>query len=373
MISETHNISNISELSYHDTYLIMGTGLLIVLALIAVISCLVVKFLIARYQTTGRLDEPNQRSMHRIATPTGAGIVILVFMVLAALYLYFSLLSFQFLGVLVITAILGLIGWFDDKNQLSVSSRLTAFLVLSLLLVFSVGVVDEIKFGHQFVWFIPYPIAALLTILGFIWLLNLYNFMDGMDGLAGMQAVIAASAFFVLFAKISFFSGAFFDAFFISYGFALLCLVLISSTVGFLVWNWSPAKIFLGDVGSLTMGGFFALCTVVAVSELDISVFSCLLILGVFIFDATYTLIARLLRGEKITEAHRSHIYQRLASAGVKHSSIVLLYSLIMLLFSAVAVLWEWQLISGLVTSVFALIGVLFMQIWVRVLEKEQY
>ncbi len=345
---------------------------LLMAVLIALSSGLLIRALIKRYQHTGRIDEPNQRSMHSEATPTGAGIVVVLFLGLASLYIGLHWLSFQFLSTMIIVVALGIVGWLDDKNHLSVSSRLIVFFILSILIVLAIGIVDEIKFGQHFNWIIPYPIAAILTVFGFIWLLNLYNFMDGLDGLAGMQTVIAASAFLILFGKIAFFSGAFFDAFFVSSGYALLCLVLISATIGFLIWNWSPAKIFLGDVGSLPIGGFFALCTIVAVKQLNVSLLSCVLILGVFIFDASYTLIARFCRGEKVTEAHRSHIYQRLASAGVAHSSIVLRYSLIMLLFSVAAILWEWHLINGLVASVFALIGVIFMLIWVRVLERKQ-
>ena len=341
--------------------------------IVMALSTLAVSFLIKRYQRVGRIDVPNERSMHKSAIPTGAGIVVVALLAFATLVLAVHSFSIQLLSVFIIVAGLGLVGWRDDKNHLSVSSRLWSFALLALLLVLGLGVVDELKFGQDVVFIIPYYVAAILTVLGFIWLVNLYNFMDGMDGLAGIQTVIAASAFTVLFGKAVLVDDGLFDVLFFSKSFTTLCLVLTAATLGFLVWNWSPAKIFLGDVGSLPIGGFFAVTTIVAVQELGFSVLTCILILAVFIFDATYTLFARALRGEELIEAHSSHIYQRLSRTGLKHQTIVLIYAGLMLFFSSIAVLWEWQLISGLVTSVFTLIGVIFMQLWVRLLENRRF
>ena len=362
---------NFSAIDFRDSSSIVASPFIFFLAVIvAILSCIIVKLLIQKYQDVGRLDVPNQRSMHISVTPTGAGIVIAGFLLLVSIYLTISLVSVQFFAFTVVIFMLAFVGWQDDKSNLSISSRLTTFLVLSLITVLAVGVVDQIKLGQTYTLLLPFPIAALLTVLGFIWLLNLYNFMDGMDGLAAMQTIIAASAFLVIFSKIAFFENNFFDELTYSSSLALFCIILIAATVGFLVWNWSPAKIFLGDVGSLPVGGFFALCTIIAVKHLDVSLFSCFLILGVFIFDATYTLISRKLRGEKITEAHRSHIYQRLAGVGLSHRLIVTVYSAIMMLLSSAAILWEWQLINGVFTSALALISVLFMLLWVKRLER---
>ena len=360
-----------SAIDFRDGASIVSSPFVLVLAaIIAILSCIVVKLLVQKYQDVGRLDVPNQRSMHVSVTPTGAGIVIASFLLLVSIYLTVSLASIQFFALTLVIFMLTFVGWQDDKNNLSISSRLTTFLVLSLITVLAIGVVDQVKLGQTYTLFLPYPIAAFLTVLGFIWLLNLYNFMDGMDGLAAMQTIIAASAFLVIFSKIAFFGNSFFDELTYSSSLALFCVVLIAATTGFLVWNWSPAKIFLGDVGSLPIGGFFALCIIIAVKHLGVSLLSCFLILGVFIFDATYTLVARKLRGEKVTEAHRSHIYQRLAGVGLSHRLIVTVYSVIMILLSSAAILWEWQLINGVFTSALTLISVLFMLLWVKRLER---
>lgn len=341
-------------------------------AFIAMTSFFVIRLLIGRYQKLGHVDVPNQRSMHVAATPTGAGIVIIFFLLICSLYLTINLLSIQFLVITIILFWLTFVGWRDDRYNLSIGSRMVTFFILSMLTVLAIGSVDKLDFGDFGVLHLPFPIAALITVLGFMWLLNLYNFMDGMDGLAAMQTIIGAAGFLALFVHQAFFSNSFFDALTYSSSFALLCAVLIASSIGFLVWNWSPAKIFLGDVGSLPIGAFFALCTIISVKELGISIFSCLLMLGLFIFDASYTLVARQLRGENITEAHRSHIYQRLDSVGMSHALIVSVYSGVMLLLAATAILLEWQLINGVVASLIASISVIFVLLWVRFLEHSQ-
>ncbi len=356
--------------------LFFGLSLLNVIAAFLVImmfSALAVLFLIKRYQKNGRIDVPNERSMHTLAIPTGAGIVIVASLAIATLVLALHSYSIQLLAMFIVVTVLGFIGWSDDKNHLSVSSRLLSFVLLAVLLVLGLGVVDEVRFGQGTVFALPYYVAAVFTLLGFIWFVNLYNFMDGMDGLAGVQTVIAATAFSLLFAKVVLVDDALFDALFFGRNLTILCLVLIAATLGFLLWNWSPAKIFLGDVGSLPIGGFFAMVTVIAVQQLSLSVLTCVLILGVFVFDATYTLCARALRGEKLIEAHSSHIYQRLSRTGLAHQTIVLIYAGVMVFFSGTAILWEWQLISGLVTSVLTLIGVIFIQLWVRLFESKRF
>ncbi len=366
-----NQISSILFIDFSNSSSVLAsTGVFAGLIVISVVSCLAVWVLVRFYAQAGRMDVPNQRSMHTVATPTGAGIVMVLFLLMGTIYVFINLVSIQFLAISVILAFLAFIGWRDDKNYLSVASRMTTFVVLSLLVILFIGVVDQFSVGNLGSLSLPYPIAAVLTLLGFIWLLNLYNFMDGMDGLAAMQTIIASAGFMVIFINIAFFSNSFFDELTYSASLALLCSVLLAATFGFLVWNWSPAKIFLGDVGSLPIGGFFAICSIIAVRELNVSILSCISILGVFIFDASYTLIARIFRGEKITEAHRSHIYQRLAGIGISHSRIVMVYALKMLLSTTAAVLWELDLINGFVAGLVALISVIFGLLWVLWLER---
>lgn len=325
------------------------------------LSILLIKLLIVRYQRIGRFDVPNDRSMHVQKTPTGAGIVIVGLLLLVCCVLLITFKATQLMPLAIIIASLAVIGWFDDKSNLSIKIRFLAFLVVGIFLLFTIGMIDDLSVA-SIKLVLPALLAAVLTLFGFVWLINLYNFMDGMDGLAGMQTVIAAGAFSFLFAQAE--SP-------IANLAMLLCMSLIALTLGFLVWNWSPAKIFLGDVGSLPIGGLFGVLTILAVNEVGVSIYSCILILLVFVFDTAYTLILRAMRGENITQAHSSHIYQRLAKAGMPHYQVVLFYSLLMLCFASLAVLLEQGIITGVLTGVIASIGVVSLLVAVKVLSKQ--
>lgn len=327
-------------------------------------SALFVSHLIQRYRQIGRMDVPNERSMHHADTPTGAGIVIASFLGLALIF-FATILEINSRAIMIaisfIVAGLTLVGWLDDRNNLGIYPRLFVFFLLAVVLTFGIGVVDNVKLGAELIVLIPYWLALVLTILAFVWLVNLYNFMDGMDGLAAMQTIVAACGFSILFSQIGTE---------LSEVLSITCGVLGAATIGFLFWNWHPAKIFMGDVGSLAIGGFFATLMVCSVRYFDMSLFSGVLILGVFIFDASYTLITRLVCGEKITQAHSSHLYQRLVKAGVAQNKIVIGYSLLMVAFALLGIIFEFDLISLGLAGVFALIGVISLLITVRELER---
>jgi Fuc2NAc and GlcNAc transferase len=341
----------------------MSTTLFFFLAVVViVISAISVRYLIYRYQQNGRIDVPNERSMHQNNTPTGAGIVMACFLSLTLAF--FAISSFDLIAISACVIVVGLmlIGWLDDKNNLDINLRLGAFVLLAIVLVQGVGVITEVAFSDTVIIKLPYWLSLLLTMLAFIWLVNLYNFMDGMDGLAGLQAILTCIGFILLCFKESELSTLLIYS----------CSVLALSTLGFLIWNWHPAKIFMGDVGSLPIGGFFAIVSVCAVSYFDVSIFSCVLMIGVFVFDTTYTLFARLSRGENITQAHSSHIYQRLAKSDVSHHKIVIGYGALMTVFVCLALLFESRLISLGLAGVFAFIGVIFLLITARRLERSK-
>ena len=151
--------------------------------------------------------------------------------------------------------------------------------------------------------------------------------MDGLDGLAGAQTVIASSTLSFWF----FISG---DA-----PLALVCLVLAASSYGFILHNWSPAKIFMGDVGSITIGAFFGTLIIIGSTRHGISVLSFINLFAVFIVDASYTIIRRAIKREKIWVAHNQHFYQRLAKAGYSHSYIAIAAAILMILCSVLATL----------------------------------
>lgn len=331
---------------------------MILVIAVFLLSSAAVAMLISIYERNGHIDQPNHRSMHTEAVPTGAGVVIALVMVFGFVGVYQFWPATSLLYAAGITTILAAIGWWDDKRFMPPKARLLLFFTLAVGLVTFVGQVTEIQFDSAQTLKIPFVFAAILTAVGFVWVVNLYNFMDGMDGLAGLQTIIAAA----FFANWFFHAGD--DAM------TVVCLLVIASSLGFLVFNWSPAKVFMGDVGSLPIGGFFAILTVVGMSQYNFSVIGCALLLGVFVFDATFTVLRRLIKGEKVFEAHRSHLYQRLANCQVPHWLIVLINGCFMLLLASLAEASRLNMLSPLEAGVIGIISVLLMVVWVVLLEK---
>lgn len=334
--------------------------LFVIILVVAVflLSLAAVAMLIKFYVKSGHLDQPNHRSMHVQAVPTGAGIVISTVMLSGFIggYVLWSELSLLYCAGIIATLVA--IGWWDDKRFMPPKTRLLLFFILAVMVISFVGQVAQIRLANEQIITVPLAIAGLLTAVGFVWIVNLYNFMDGMDGLAGLQTVIAA---------------AFFANWFFSAGdeaLTMVCILVIATSLGFLVFNWSPAKIFMGDVGSLPIGGFFAIMTVIGVSQYGFSVISCALLIGVFVFDATYTFLCRLIKREAVFEAHRSHLYQRLANCNVPHWLIVSVNGCFMLLLASLAEASRLNLLSPLEAGVMGLISVLSLIVWVVLAEK---
>ncbi len=193
-------------------------------------------------------------------------------------------------------------------------------------------------------------IVVLLTLLFTVWMINLYNFMDGMDGFAGGMTVIG-------FATLAWLGRG--DA-----GFTAFCLTVAAAAAGFLVYNFPPAKIFLGDVGSTTLGFLAAACSLWGDKAGLFPLWVAVLVFSPFIVDATVTLLCRLLRGEKVWEAHRSHYYQRLVLLGWGHRRTVLVEYMLMLACAGSAlpaVHWrpvhQWMLAFSWVLAYSLLIG----------------
>ena len=339
--------------------MIMSFTMLMTVVIATFFLCfLSVALLISLYSKSGHLDYPNHRSMHTQATPTGAGVVIAIVLLLGFVGGYNLLPTISLLYSAGIITVLTAIGWWDDKRFIPTRVRLILFFILAIVLVFLIGQVSEIRLNSGLVFHLPLVISAVLTAIGFVWIVNLYNFMDGMDGLAGLQTIIAAA----FFANWFFFAG--------DEVLAIICLLVIAATLGFLTFNWSPAKIFMGDVGSLPIGGFFAIMTIIGVSKYDFSVIACAMLIGVFVFDATYTFLRRLIKGEAVFEAHRSHLYQRLANCNIAHWLIVSVNGCFMLLLASLAEASRLGMLSPLEAGVIGLISVLSLVVWVVLAEK---
>jgi Fuc2NAc and GlcNAc transferase len=273
-------------------------------------------WLVRRYALARLLDVPTDRSMHTTPMPRGGGLAI-------ALAAFGGLIAGglagwidwrSVVGFVVGGAAIALIGWVDDLRGVSARARMTVHIAASAFAVIMLGGFPLLNLGFGPVhlgWF-----GGVLAVVGITWAINFFNFMDGIDGIAGVEAAtvaIAGGALLVLGGKASL---------------GWMAFVIAAAVLGFLPWNWSPARIFMGDVGSGLLGFFFGVLAVA--SENDGGAASTWgLLLGVFVVDATITFCRRLLRGERVYEAHRKHAYQRLVLTGLTHRQVCALVLLV--------------------------------------------
>jgi UDP-N-acetylmuramyl pentapeptide phosphotransferase/UDP-N-acetylglucosamine-1-phosphate transferase len=253
------------------------------------------------------LDHPSERSSHSTPTPRGGGAGLLSAWLLVIVPSLargwpgsWPLLA-SFAGVAVVAAI----GWVDDHGGLAVRIRLAAHAAAACTLLPLVLLPEAVP-----AW--PVAVAVAWWIFCAIAAANVVNFMDGIDGLIGLTALVYGG-----FAAVIGMPG----------GAAAGCgLALAGAAAGFLFWNWSPARIFLGDVGSSAIGFAFVIVGVLLMRETGRGIVTTFLPLYPICLDATITLVRRWLRGEPLTQAHRSHFYQRLANGGWGHPRVSLLF-----------------------------------------------
>ena len=253
------------------------------------------------------LDYPNARSSHHTPTPRGGGIAVTGSVLLTWIALRRTgLVTQNMLGVLVGAGELAIVSWIDDRRGLSPGVRLLAHAIAVMTGIMALPAADN----PLAAWLGPVLYYAVVAVI-WIWWLNLYNFMDGIDGLAASEAA-AIGAGLLLFASVG--QGLDPQA-------AVLAAAILGAAIGFLIWNWSPARVFLGDVGSVPLGyvtGFLLLDLATRGS------WRIALILPLyFLADATITLFRRLLRGERVWQAHRQHLYQLAARNGLSHAAVV--------------------------------------------------
>ena len=298
-----------------------------------------------RYAVRTRLfDRPNERSSHSRPIPRGGGLAIVVAFLLAISYLTLSgELETSVFVALSGGALVAAIGYWDDRRDPSARTRIVGhFLAASWATLWIGGI------PHLDLYFTTWEwggVGYIVSIVGIVWLLNLYNFMDGIDGIAASEAIFVASVGGALLLS----AGA--------TGLALAALTLAATSAGFLVWNWPPAKIFMGDVGSGFLGYTLAVLAIASDQESDVSLWVWLLLLGVFVVDATLTLLRRLLRGEKISQAHRDHAYQHAAIQFNSHLKVTLGIAGINIgiLLPIALVTWKWPNLA-VITVVVSLI-----------------
>jgi Fuc2NAc and GlcNAc transferase len=255
------------------------------------------------------LDVPNARSSHGTPTPRGGGIGI----VAASALGFLVLASTGAIDRDLLLALLGgpavaWIGFRDDRKPVSAGLRLVIHLAAAAWALAWLGGVPPIRFGSTVVEF---GVAGyVLGALAIGWTLNLFNFMDGIDGIAAGEAAFMALAGAWLAHEAS------------VAGVPAASLVFGGACLGFLAWNWPPARIFMGDVGSGYLGYVLAVLALATMRESPVGLFVWLALGGVFFVDATVTLLRRALRGERPHEAHRSHAYQWLSRAWRGHRPV---------------------------------------------------
>lgn len=296
--------------------------------LLAVLISLVLSWLLSRYR--GRwviLDHPNPRSLHMQPRPRSGGLAILAGLIAGSAWLLANTdivaPGWAIAGVLLVAAI----SLIDDIRDKPAWVRLPVHFAAAIALALGTGIaIDRITLPF---WDLVLPewLGVGGSILYMIWMLNLYNFMDGIDGLAGGMAVIGFAALAVL--------GSFAGA----AGFALLSLCIAAAALGFLVFNFSPAKIFMGDAGAGTLGLLAAVFTLWGARDGIFPIWIGVLVFSPFIVDASWTLLRRLLSGELPWHAHRSHGYQRLVQAGWTHRRVALWEYMLMTFCAGFAIL----------------------------------
>ena len=274
------------------------------------------------------MDTPNARSSHRLPTPHGGGVPMLlafaIGLVLAAIW--YGPWPVEYLVLACITLLLMLLGIADDLWDLSVRLRFSLYTLCSL--VAAVSLVPLADPGVA-------PAVVLVVALIVLWSMNLYNFMDGIDGIAAGQCLLACSAGAVL----SWRGGA-------HSSYPLFCLLLAASHGGFLWWNWPPARLFMGDAGSIPTGFLLAGLAVLGAVQGELSPACWLVLLALFITDASWTLLWRMATGQKFTRPHRMHAYQRLSSRWNSHLRVDLLLLAIFLAW-LLPLAWMIQIYPG--------------------------
>jgi len=288
-------------------------------------------FLMRHYAYQRLIDTPNERSSHTQPVPRGGGLA-LAFAFLSGLWIlwWHGLLTTPVLLALVVGATsVAAIGFLDDHRDVPARVRFLVHLGAAIAAIAWIGPITQVQIGPE-AYTLPAPVSATLSVFGLVWLINLFNFMDGIDGLAASEATLCAAGATLLFGWSS--------------EVGATALLLATACLGFLLYNWAPARIFMGDVGSGFLGYVLGTLLLVSAQTNTTALWVWLLLLVAFWVDATVTLLRRLAQGKRWYVAHRSHVYQRLSRRWNSHAKVTCTYALmttIAVMLAAVAQSWS--------------------------------
>ena len=260
-----------------------------------------------------KFDIPNERSSHQNPTPRGGGVAVVAAFVfgLLALLIRGDIASESFYAIVLPGVLVAAIGYLDDLGRVTAARlRLIGHFVAAVIAVY---ILDGLP---------PMPVFAetldiglvgnIIAVLFLVWMLNLFNFMDGIDSITGVEALTSClilTIFLINKSETELWQVP-----------ALLC----AAVIGFLYFNWPPARIFLGDIGSGFIGFTIGTISLVIARSQPLITWAVIILLGVFIVDATVTLIRRLISKQRISTAHRSHAFQHLANSADRHLKVSL-------------------------------------------------
>ena len=313
------------------------TQILFLFSSTALVSFFATWFILEILKRRGIFDTPNERSSHTKPTPRGGGLAVIVVSLGAwAISLNNTLNTYQ--EIFIATFFLIIISWIDDIKNLSVWIRLISQF-------FAVGLVFWLMPAPNpyFQGIFPVWLDTFIAFLIWVWFINLFNFMDGIDGISAIEASSIGLGIFILMIL---------GIIHLTYG--SLGLIIGASSIGFIYWNWQPAKVFLGDVGSIPLGFLIGwlLLQILSTSHWPVAIILPLYYLA----DASIPLIRRMWRNERLWKAHRQHFYQQATERGLSHAKVSILIGGTNLLLIGLAILSLVQPLAALLCS-FIIVG----------------